>query len=127
MVWGCITVATFTITNQSQARNAFARGIALDCATNRVPPVVVNVGYRPTEILAVYTNSKLFATNFAELMKWNAVFAQHRRSLFQVFRCDRNHDPRLRFIKKRCSCRCLSGRKINLSAKSLFRIETTFG
>src|SRR5205807_299890 len=76
--------------------------------------------------------------DFAEWLKWKASLFQDRHRLLQVFRRDRNHDPRLRFVKENFFCgnrraACIAAgmaaatvSEINFSSKSLLRIETAF-
>jgi hypothetical protein len=56
----------------SQARNAF---VLFNCATNRIPPVVINLGNWPAIGLSVDPNLQFVAADFAQLLKWNVMFA----------------------------------------------------
>src|ERR1051325_5856514 len=59
----------------SQARNAF---VLSNSPTNRVPPLVVNLGGWPAKRLVVYPNLQCVAADFSKLLKWNAMLAQDR-------------------------------------------------
>jgi hypothetical protein len=56
----------------SQARNAF---VLFNCATDRIPPLVVNRGNSPAKGLFVDPNLQFVAADFAQLLKWNVTLA----------------------------------------------------
>src|SRR4029453_16622592 len=62
---GVDSIAPFA---DSQARNAF---VLVNCATDRIPPVVVNLGNSPPEGLFVDPNLQFVAADFAKLLKGN--------------------------------------------------------
>src|SRR5580765_6977950 len=66
---GMDSIAPFA---DSQARNAF---VLFNCATNRVPPLVVNLGNSPAKGLFVTTTSQFAAAHFPKLLKWNFALA----------------------------------------------------
>ena len=69
----------------------------------------------------------MVAANSAKLLKWNLSLLQNRHRPLKVFGRDRNHDPRLRFVKQNRNGRRVACFKIDLCAEKLFPIETTLG
>src|SRR6267378_8219654 len=94
---GVDSIAPFA---DSQARNAF---VLFNRATDRVPPLVVNLGNSPAKGLFVDPNLQFVAADFPKLLKWNFALAENRDCVFEVFRPDRDDDSRLRFVKQYCS------------------------
>src|SRR5205823_2098622 len=62
---GVDSIAPFA---DSQARNAF---VLFNCPTDRIPPLIVNLGNSPPKGLLVDPNLEFVAAHFAQLLKWN--------------------------------------------------------
>jgi hypothetical protein len=56
----------------SQARNAF---VLFNCAPDRVPPLVVNLGNSPTKGLFVGPDLQFVVADLSQLLKWNITLA----------------------------------------------------
>ena len=98
-----------------------------NCTTDRIPPIVVNLGNAPAIRLFVDPNLQFVAANFAQLLKWNVTLAQHRDCFVEVFRPGRDDDSRLRFVKEHCSGRRVACVQCNVCSEQPFGVETGFG